>query len=79
MKNIRFVTALDLIKCLKRLHLTYATISEQPSNIGTMGQKPENPIKQINFANKNLVQIVYIYIYIYMCIVNVYVYNCVQL
>ena len=39
--KIEFVTALDLIKCLKQLNylrllLTFASISELPSNISTM-------------------------------------------
>ena len=37
-KNIRDVTALDLIKCLKQVkfRLTCATVNELPSNISTM-------------------------------------------
>ena len=34
--KIRFVSALDLINCLKQIE--YAPISELPSNISTMGQ-----------------------------------------
>ena len=43
-KNTRFVTALDVIKCLKQVKkpsvfcLTCATVNELPSNISTMGR-----------------------------------------
>ena len=41
-KNIRFVTTLELIKCLKqvegqRLRFTCAPVNELPSNISSMG------------------------------------------
>ena len=53
-EEIRFVTALDLIKCLKqiklqRLLLTCAPISELPSYLSPTGYRPASQDSRINF------------------------------